>query len=278
MKFALTASPGSPPLVPIVWQGSMLEAMAVAADLDYDGVEWHLRRATEVDPGVLAEHMARHGLATPTLGTGMAASQDGLTFADPDAEVRRQAVDRVLEHVRLAARLRSAVTVGSVWGKVGKDPQTRGRLLDLALHCLATCCAAGQAEGVPILLEPLNRYESDYPQTLAQGIEIIAQSGAENLRLLADTFHMNVEEVDVTGSLRDAAPWLGHIHLADSNRQAPGHGHLDVDAVLAALDEIDYAGFVSFEILPLPTPRRAAEDAACAAHAWLSRHQSRLEK
>jgi sugar phosphate isomerase/epimerase len=78
---------------------------------------------------------------------------------------------------------------------------------------------------------------------------------------LADTFHMNIEEAHITASLRTAGSELGHVHLADSNRQAPGYGHLDVHNVLGVLQEMGYRGYLSFEILPLPTFRQAAEDA-----------------
>ncbi len=90
---------------------------------------------------------------------------------------------------------------------------------------------------------------------------VIREIGMSNLKLLADTFHMNIEEVDIAASLRRAAPALGHIHLADSNRQPPGYGHLDVRGVLQVLRDMDYQGYLSFEVLPLPNVRQATTDA-----------------
>jgi sugar phosphate isomerase/epimerase len=84
--------------------------------------------------------------------------------------------------------------------------------------------------------------------------------GVPNLKVLADTFHMNIEEVNLAASLRGAGEYLGHVHLVDSNRQAPGHGHLDLPAVVGALNDIGYAGFAAFECLPLPDTRTAASD------------------
>ncbi len=270
MKFALTATPGSPSYAPILWRGSLLEASAAAADLGYDGIEWHLRRAEDVDAALLAEHMQRSRLEVPAIGTSLAASLDGLSFADPDPDVRHQAVARVQGHIRLAARLRAAVIIGLLWGRVGQDPRIRRAREDPALACLRLCCATAQVEDVTLLLEPINRYESDYPQTLAQGIEIINKIGAPNLHLLANTFHMNIEEVDIAASLRQAGPWLGYVHLADSNRHAPGHGHMDIAGVITALQEIGYDGYVSFEVLPLPAAHQAARDAICNAQEFVS--------
>ncbi len=112
-------------------------------------------------------------LGVPTLGTGMAVGRDGLTFTDPDAEVRRRAVARIGEHILLAARLGSAVTVGLIWGRVGSDPARREEAVARAIDALAECCRLAEAEGVTIVFEPLNRYESDYPRTLAEGADLI---------------------------------------------------------------------------------------------------------
>jgi sugar phosphate isomerase/epimerase len=111
-----------------------------------------------------------------------------------------------------------------------------------------------------LLLEPLNRYEADDLTTLDQAAQVIRELGAPNLKLLADTFHMNIEEVDLAASLRRHAPLLGHVHLVDSNRQVPGHGHVDMKAILQALLDTGFQGYLSFEVLPLPNSRQAAVD------------------
>ena len=88
--------------------------------LSGDGVEWHLRTAQDLDETRALQLLARYGLEVPTLGTGLAWGQDGLSFANPEAQVRRQAVERVKGHIRLAAPLRSA---GSTPGRArSSDP------------------------------------------------------------------------------------------------------------------------------------------------------------
>ena len=260
MKIALTVTPSQARFAPILLRGDMDSAFALAAELGYDGVEIHLRYPSDIDWAATRKLSVDYGLGVPTLGTGMAAGEDGLTFPDPDPEIRRRAVERVREHIALAAHLDAAVTLGSLNGRLGPDPQQRPHRRADAMACLEECCQAAAAAGVTMLLEPLNRYESDYLNTVDDALGIIAKVGAPNLKLLADTFHMNIEEVDFAASLRRAGSQLGHIHLVDSNRQAPGHGHLDIPGVLQALCDIDYQGYVSFEALPLPDPRQATED------------------
>ncbi len=268
MKIALTATPSPARFAPILWRGDVAAAFRDAAQLGCQGVELHLRRAEDVHLNGVRQLMAEYHLEVPTLGTGMAAAEDGLTLSDPDAAVRARAVERASAHLRLAGEIGSAVTIGLISGKLGpcQGEERRARRAR-ALDCLADLCRIAQPLGVTILLEPLNRYECDYINTLADGMQVAAEIGAPNLKLLADTFHMNIEEVDLAGSLRAAGPWIGHVHLADTNRQAPGHGHLDVAGVLAALAEIGYHGYLCFEVFPLPDARQAVKDGIRAIRA-----------
>jgi sugar phosphate isomerase/epimerase len=78
---------------------------------------------------------------------------------------------------------------------------------------------------------------------------------------------MNIEEVDLEASLKAARPFLGHVHLADTNRQALGHGRLDGAGVLSALAEIGYQGYLAFEVFPLPEACTAIRDGLAAVRA-----------
>jgi len=242
-------------------QGPTAEAFILADQLGYDGVEVHVRRPSEIDRDELKKLADQYDLGIPTIGTGMAATQEGLTFADPDPDIRRRAVGRIKEQIALARQLESAVTIGSVNGRLGSDDQQRPFRREAALSCLQGCSNVAADAGVTLLLEPLNRYECDYLNTLEEGMAVIREIGCSSLKLLGDTFHMNIEEVDMMASLRRATTALGHIHLADSNRQPPGYGHLDVRGVLQVLQDVGYQGYLSFEVLPLPDVRQAAEDA-----------------
>lgn len=259
MNLALTSTTDRVPFAPILVRGELEDACALASELGCDGVELHVRDPEDVDPTATRRLLAQHQLTIPTLGTGLAAVEDGLTFADLDPSVRRRAVEHVRRHIALAAQVGSAVTIGSLNGRIGGDKRSARRAA--ALSCLEKCCKDAYDAGVMVLLEPLNRYECDYLNTIEDVLRVIDQVGRPNLKLLADTFHMNIEEADIGASLRQAGRHLGHVHLADTNRQAPGHGHLDVREVLVALEQIDYGGFLSFEVLPLPSPKEAARDA-----------------
>jgi sugar phosphate isomerase/epimerase len=123
------------------------------------------------------------------------------------------------------------------------------------------------ARGVVVLFEPLNRYEDHMVNTLAQGADLCRAVGLSSVRLMADLFHMNIEEADPAESLREVADMVAHVHLADSSRLEPGTGHTDFAAIFRALHDIGFAGFGAIEC----RLSREPEAALRAAHDYLRR-------
>ncbi|MCY3915403.1 MAG: sugar phosphate isomerase/epimerase [Chloroflexi bacterium] len=103
-----------------------------------------------------------------------------------------------------------------------------------------------------VYLEPLNRYEASYLNTVGKAAELCRAADHKRIQLMADLFHMNKEEADIPASLRAVAPHLGHVHLADSQRWLPGHGHTDFVGAFRALREIEYDGWLALECMPTP--------------------------
>ncbi len=101
--------------------------------------------------------------------------------------------------------------------------------------------------GSYILLEPLNRYETHYMNRLEQAVAICQRVGGANLKLMADFFHMSIEERDIPAAIRGAKGYLAHVHLADSTRLLPGYGHTDFRSGFAALREIGFDRYMALE-------------------------------
>jgi sugar phosphate isomerase/epimerase len=116
-------------------------------------------------------------------------------------------------------------------------------LLVLLLKELAP--AAAEA-GTTLFLEPLNRYEAHLVNRLDQAVEFAEQVGPE-IRIMADFFHMNIEEADISASIRGAGEQIVYVHVADSNRLQPGRGHLDFGPGFTALKAIGYDGYLGIE-------------------------------
>jgi 5-keto-L-gluconate epimerase len=242
----------------VVMRGTWQDAVRTAAALGYDGVELAVRDASRLDPAMVSSVVRESGLTVPAIGTGQAYLADGLSLAHPDEAIRSRASARVTAAIHLAAPLGAAVIVGLLRGRISGDRAATDRRLIESMRALLPIAQKGN---VPLLFEPINRYETDYLSTVEAVLEVIHRIDSPLLGVLADTFHMNIEEVSIEESLRLAGPRLRHVHVADSNRLAPGWGHLDFSRILSILRQLDYRGYLSAEILPHPTPHAAARQA-----------------
>ncbi len=258
MKTSLATSPTPAEFAPLLFAGDLTKALESAARLGYDGIELNLRDSTDIDQAGVAAQLRDLGLSVPSIGTGQSYLGDGLSLADPDSDVQTQIHRRMQDHIMFAAKLDARVVIGSVRGRLDdRSPESRQRCYETAVEATKSLAELAAAHGVGLTVESINRYETNFLNTVAETLEFIERVGSPNVGLLADTFHMNIEEASMVDPLRRAGQRLHHVHLVDSNRRAPGLGHLDFASIIAALDEIGYSGFVSAEILPLPDDETA---------------------
>lgn len=268
MKLSIVLSTHTAQFQAVAFKGDFESNVAKIAGMGYDGVELAIRDPGLVDAGDLLRVVSNHGLAVPAIGTGQAWGEEGLSFTDPDPAVRAAAIDRVKAHLPLAAQLgaacgersRTVIIIGLLRGIV-KPGVTHGQAMDWLVEALQECCAAASKGpgAVRIALEPINRYETTLINNVGQGLELVAQVGADNMGLLLDTFHMNIEDAVIEDSIRACGDRIFHFHVADSNRWHPGAGHLDFGSILDALYSTGYQGFVSGEFMPLPDADTGAE-------------------
>ena len=118
---------------------------------------------------------------------------------------------------------------------------------DLLCLLLDDLAKTAEAAGTLLLLEPLNRYETHFIRRLEQAVAVCEKVAHPNLKIMADFFHMSIEEADIPLAIRNAGNWIAHVHLADSNRLLPGQGHTDFKSGFAALKEIGYTGYMALE-------------------------------
>ena len=232
--------------------------VAYLATLGYDGVELAVREPAKLDTVNVKRILAAQHLDVPAFGTGQAYVEEQLSFTDRRAEVREQAIARVESHIALACEFNALVILGLIRGKLQSgvaEEQARAWLVD----ALVRLTRAAREKNVRLAIEPINRYETDLVNNVADALTLIEAVGADNLGILFDTFHANIEEPNMETSLRACGTRLFHVHVADSNRWAPGAGHTDFARVIAVLREMNYARWVSAEILAKPDVRRAAE-------------------
>jgi len=227
------------------------------AKLGFQGVELAIRDPAIVDGEKIKKLVESFGLEVPAVGTGQAYGEEGLSFSSPEDEIRKKAIERVKNHIRFASSFGAQVIIGLIRGKI-EEGVNREIAEEWTLEAMKECAKLAQEYGIYLTLEPLNRYETNFINRVKEAIEFIKRLGEQNVGLLIDTFHMNIEEVSIYQSIEKAKDCLTHVHLADSNRWAPGCGHLDFLKIVETLRKIDYKGYLSAEVLPLPDPDTSA--------------------
>ena len=176
-------------------------------------------------------------------------------LGDFDASRRRRALDALRRQLDgIAALAGHGVVTPAAWGMFTRrlppfdePPRTPPQDREVLVEGLAELGAHAVEAGVVVLLEPLNRYEDHMLNTVAQAAELIAECGSPGVRILADTYHMNIEEDDPCAALRSVAGVLGAVHLSDSNRHQPGTGHVPFGDVIATLHSVGFDGVLSVE-------------------------------
>ncbi|MCH8828631.1 MAG: sugar phosphate isomerase/epimerase [Planctomycetes bacterium] len=242
---------------PFVFWDDLPAACLSAAQLGFDAIEIFAPSAEAVGPELLKPLLEKHNLSLAAVGTGAGMVIHGLTLTSADAAQRGRAIDFVKSMIDFGAPYRAPAIIGSMQGRWGGDLNRDAALALLrdALNELGTHAAE---KGVPLIYEPLNRYETNLITTIADGVELMKSLSTDNVKLLADLFHMNIEESNVAAAVLAGRGHIGHVHFVDSNRQAAGRGHTDFAPIAAALREIGYDGYASAEALPIPNSEEAA--------------------
>lgn len=233
--------------------------LATISRLEYDGIEFLVEDPRRVDVEKLKELTKFYDLEVPAIGTGPTYRRYGLSFTDPDERVRRAAVKRMKDYLTLASDLDALVIIGLIRGKIEAEASYK-RAWRRIRSCLDVCAVIAEDLGVMLALEPINRYETNFINTIDEALQMISELQSNNVGVMADTFHMNIEETSITESLRKVGKSLIHVHIADSNRWAPGMGHLNFSGVINVLNEIGYSRYLSAEILFKPNFNVAARE------------------
>jgi sugar phosphate isomerase/epimerase len=248
---------------PFIFWDDLDTACVQAADLGFDAVEIFAPSAEELDARALKQLLARCHLKLAALGTGGGWVVHKLRLTDPDPAVRLRARQFIDSFVALAGSFGAPAIVGSMQGR-HEDNVSCPQALAWLREALEQLGPRAHGYGVPLLFEPLNRYETNLVNSVSQGLDLLGTLRTQNVKLLCDLFHMNIEEASIANSLQTAGDRLGHVHFVDSNRRAIGLGHIDLPPIVTALKQIQYTGYLSAEAVPLPNSGEAARQTIAA--------------
>jgi len=243
---------------PWIYWDDLEKSLAHASSLGFDAVELFTGSANALEVATTKALLEKYKLSIAAVGSGAGKVIHGLTLTDPDKEIRKKAIDFIADMISFGASFNAPTIIGSMQGNVVAGV-SRDQAMQWLAEGLSYLGKHAASFGVKLIYEPLNRYESNLLNTLEDSVQFLKTFQIKQVGLLADLFHMNIEEADMAASIRTYGDSILHVHFADSNRRPVGNGHTNLSEVAKALKEIDYQGYISAEAFAWPNPKLAAE-------------------
>lgn len=256
---------------PYPFMGDLKNCIEKAKAYDFSGIELSIRTPNDIDIKECETLLAKSGLSISAIATGQNFTKDGLCFVSPEKPVRDEVVSRIKTNIDFAAQYGADVIIGGVRGSTAAAMgAAKDEILERVRECMVQLLEHAEMRNVVLQFEAINRYEIACGKSLEDTAEIIRSFNHPNLKLLADTYHMNIEETSFYDSIINTADVLGYMHLCDNNRMAAGLGRLDFTPIFKALTDIGYTGYLCAEVLPIPDSESVLKSTKDVFHAYSS--------
>jgi sugar phosphate isomerase/epimerase len=267
MKLAFpVATPDTRDESMLALRGDLAEAFRLLNQLGYQGAELMARAPHELDAARVRSLAGEFNLALAGVSTGQLRKEDGLQLCHLDRAERERAIARTKEVIDFAREVGAPqVNIGTLRGHL-PNTELREVSREAAAESINELLDYALEREIGIALEPQSRFVSNWLNSVGETLDWMARFKQPNLSLLFDAYHALFEEASAYAALIRAFPRVSHVQVADSNRLAPGSGQVHFGELLRALAALGYRGYVSVEVLPLPS---AAEAAARAARCLL---------
>ena len=242
------------------YQGPLEKSFADLASYGYEGVELMTLNPSRLDWNQVKEEAEKNNLSVILVCTGEIYGQLGLTYTDPKAEVRKEAIERTKEIIDFASFLGANVNIGRIRGGYRED-LSKEETEAFAIEAFREVSDYALNKNVNIALESVTIMQTNFINTLSEAADMVDRVNRPNFKLMMDIFHLNLEERDVVEAIKKYSSYNIHVHLADNNRRYPGHCGLDFDKIIRTFKECGYKGNFCTEIYQIPNQVEAAKGA-----------------
>jgi sugar phosphate isomerase/epimerase len=253
--------------MPLITSENQFRSSTLLADLEqrlfelvkmgYNGVDLAVRDRRFIDPKALTVLLQKYHLEVASLNTDALWVEEKMSLTDAEGTIRKVTLTRMTGYIPLALHLKTVMCLGISRGD-GKGLAVE-EANEYLVDALKALCSAAEEYKVKIALEPLNRNETTVVNTVKQGLDIILRVGKDNLGLVLNTYHMNMEESLIEDSIRLCKGKIFHVKIADANRRAPGSGYMNFASIVKTLKAVGYKGYLAGDFLPVPTAEAAAQ-------------------
>ena len=213
----------------------------------FDSVEIAIEDPAHIDPAHVRRELDRHGLVCGSVCACLGPERD----LRGTPEQQDTGLGYLMALINQMVVLDCPSLIGPVYSAVGRADAVPSheyrRQWKTVVKNLKLLCEFAEIQSRQVCLEPLNRFETDFISTCDQGLKMINDVNSPALKLLLDTFHMNIEEKHQGDAIRRAGRHLGHLHACGSDRGTPGNDHIDWPGIAATLRDIRYDGDLVIE-------------------------------
>ena len=236
------------------WGSEPLQFVQRAKKCGFDILEVNAPKVTlmtDAERDVLKGAVTDAGLSL-TYSIGLKGDMD---LVSEDVASRKKGIAFLQDVARAMKYMGGTILAGinySSWPRQLLPGEDKRILTNRAIEGVREAIKAAEDNDVIFCVEVVNRFEQFIMNTAAEGIAFAERVGSPNCKVLLDTFHMNIEEDSLRGSIIEAGNWLGHFHLGETNRRPPGRGRIPWPEIFGALREINYQGAVVMEPFLLP--------------------------
>lgn len=257
MKIGVSVSPTKTFFGPVLYEDNLNMLCDYVSSFGYEGIELSL-----ISPDVLTsdrEQIIRQfGLQVFGIATGQSYVHEGICLYSESDELRSKAVKKLKDFVPIANAHNCPIIIGGIRGNEKVPEKSRNEVKKRGDDAIMDLVESASRRKVKLLLEPINRYESLYYHTVSSCRSFIIDNAIDNISILADTFHMNIEEVSINDTIANNMAFIAYVHIADSNRLYPGAGHTDFISLFATILSQSFEGTIGIEALPVPNMKESA--------------------
>ena len=245
----------------MIWSGAIDDSIPMEAikNAGVDVIEVPVFSASDVPLESLKKSLDEFGLEC----TFCSVNPPGKNPISDDEAVRAETVEHWKGVIRTAAEVGAELIAGPTYAPVGYLPGRRRNEEEWkwGVDFHQQLAPLLEETHIQLAIEPLNRFETYFINTVEDAVRFVEQVGSANIGLLVDTFHSNIEEKDVPGAYRACGRHLMHVHTCENDRGVPGTGHTDWKGVLTTLKETGYDKRLTIESFNSTIPELAAATA-----------------
>jgi len=172
-------------------------------------------------------------------------------ISSTDPAIRQNGLDYLKTCIDITDNVGANMLSGPMYSATGKtnllSKQEKHEQWSYAVENIQSTATYAAASGIKLAVEPLNRFETDFINTVDQAMNFLSRVDMDNVGLLLDTFHMNIEEIDIAAAIRRAGSKLFNFHACSNDRGTPGRDHINWPQIKTALADISYDGCMVIE-------------------------------